>query len=151
MLEGFSTVLCAFFVFCLYRQDLIKNRTYYYATFGCLIAIIFCNVFFYYMAGVSGQGFFAVFLGILHVGALVLTMAYVGGLSVRQIGFEVVQAAEDVRSGGEAKKPVIVPLTREQPKPKDAYVEEERGEREKPRIVIELPKKGDDRGSIPVD
>lgn len=151
MLEGFSTVLCAFFVFCLYRQELIKNRSYYYATFACLIAIIFCNVFFYYMAGVSGQGFFAVFLGILHAAALVLTMAYVGGLSIRQIGFEVKQAADDIQSGGQAKKPVIVPLTKEQPKPKDAYVEEERQQKEKPRIVIELPKKSDEKGSLPVE
>ncbi len=151
MLEGFSTVLCAFFVFCLYRQDLIRNRTYYYATFGCLVLIIFCNVFYYFMGTATGQGLFAIMLGILHAGALILTMAYIGGVSVKQIGFEVVQAAEDIRSGGEAKKPVIVPLTGEKPKPKDAYVEEEREQKEKPRIVIELPKKGDDKGSLPVE
>ncbi len=151
MLEGFTTVIVGFFIFCLYRQDLIKNRTYYYATFACLLGIILFNVFFYFMAGVTGQGFCAVALGILHAGALILTMAYVGGLGIKQIGFEVITAAKDLRSEGEDKKPVIVPLTREQPKPKDAYVEEAKDQAAKPRIVIELPKKPDDKGVLPLE
>jgi hypothetical protein len=141
MLEGFTTVLLAFFIFCLYRQDLIKNRAYYYVTFACFIGIIFANVFYYFMAGVSGQGFFAVVLGVLHLGAFILTMAYIGGVSIRQLATEVKDAAQEVRTGGESKKPVLIPIGKEQPKPKDAYEEEAR--QEKPRIVIELPKKED--------
>jgi len=149
MLEGFTTVIAAFFVFCLYRQDLIKSRTYYYATFACLMGIILFNTFYYFMDNTYGRGFCAIMLGLLHAGALVLTMAYVGGLSLKQMAGEIKDAAEDIRSGGDAKKPVIVPLTGQKPAPKDAYVEEEREQAEKPRIVIELPKKGD--GAIPVE
>jgi hypothetical protein len=150
MIEGLTTVLAAFLVFCLYRQDLIKNRTYFYATFGALLVIIFCQVF-YRITGPAGQVFFAVVLGVLHAGALLLTMAFVGGLSLKEMGREMKDAADEIRTGGEARKPVIVPLSKEQPKPKDAYVEEEREAREKPRIVIELPKKGDDKGTLPVE
>ncbi len=149
MLEGFSTVLMAFFLFCLYRQDLIRNRTYYYATFACLLGIILFNTFYHFMENTYGRGFCAIMLGVLHAGALVLTMAYIGGLSLKTMASEIKEAAEDFRSGGEAKKPVIVPLTGKKPEPKDAYVEEEREQAEKPRIVIELPKKGD--GSIPME
>jgi hypothetical protein len=152
MLEGFTTVLAAFFIFCLYRQDLIRNRTYYYATFACLIAIIFASAFYHYLSGndAYGQGFFAVALGVLHAGGLVLTMAYVGGVSPKAIGKEVLQAADEVRRGPDAAKPVIVPIGKDKPKVKDAYEEEEREQKEKPRIVIELPKR-EDKGSIPVD
>jgi hypothetical protein len=152
MLEGFTTVIVAFFIFCLYRQDLIKHRTYYYATFVVLMAIILFNVFYYFMENTYGRGFCAVMLGLLHAGAMVLTMSYVGGVSPKQIGAEVAKAVDDVRQGPDAKKPVIVPFSGEKPKPKDAYVEEEREQAEKPRIVIELPKKpGDDKGALPID
>lgn len=142
MLEGMTAVLAAFFVFCLAKQELIRNRTYYYATFVCLLLIILFNVFYYFTApATSFQGFCAIGLGVLHAAALILTMAYIGGLSIRQMADEMKDAAQDFRTAGESRKPVIVPLGQDKPRVKDAYEEEEREQREKPRIVIELPKK----------
>lgn len=147
MLEGFSTVLVAFFVFCLYRQDLIRSKRYYYATFGCLILIIFCNVFFYFMSTASGQGVFAILLGILHAAALVLTMAYIGGIGVIQLGQEITHAVRELQPKPETRESPSSPssqndfhppsdLTPQQPEPGEKVPV-----KDQPRVVIELPRK----------
>lgn len=145
MLDGMTTALAIFFVYCLAKQELIKNRTYYYATFVCLLGIIFFNAFFHFFGrdagSTTGQGLCAIALGILHAAALILTMAYVGGITLREMAGQMKEAAEDFRTAGESKKPVIVPLGQDKPRARDAYEVEEREQKEKPRIVIELPKK----------
>lgn len=147
MLEGFSTVLVAFFVFCLYRQDLIRSKKYYYATFGCLILIIFCNVFFYFMSTASGQGIFAILLGLLHVLALILTMAYIGGIGVTQIGQEIAQVVQELQPKPEPRDSSSI----QQPEPDSAQqsapIPEQPGPqvttplKDQPRIIIDLSKK----------
>ncbi len=130
---------------------MIKNRTYYYFTLACLCGIILFNMLFYFLNDTYGRGFCAIMLGVLHLGALLLTMGYVGGLSVKEIGFEVAEAAKDFKAGGDVKKPVIVPLTGQQPTPRaDRAASSNNPDEPKPRIVIELPKKDDDEPKIPL-
>ncbi|MBC7783568.1 MAG: hypothetical protein H7144_06990 [Burkholderiales bacterium] len=156
MLDGLTTVIAAFFLYCLARQDMIKNKTYYYFTFACLLGIVLFSTLYYFLNDVYGRGFCAIVLGVLHVAALLLTMGYVGGVTLRGMAGEMKDAVDDFRAGGDAKKSVIVPLTGQQPAPRTDRVDrpdrtDSSGEAERPRIVIDLPKRDDDKPQIPLE
>ena len=105
---------------------------------------------------VSGQIIIGIFVGLLHLGGMVLTVMYTGGLDGRDVVDEVSDAVHAFRHGGEPRKPKIVPITGQMvnkaaDKPILKNVRDDDDE-PPPRIVIDLPKpKREDSGSLPLD
>jgi len=153
MVDGITLIIGAFFFYSLARPETIKNRTQFMGVFGILIAIVGCYTLHLMLYNSSaGKLFVGILIGLLQLAGLVLSVMYVGGLSAREVGREVISAAKSVRNNepmndvvpaaqahaenraeNHAEKPVEKPVQREPA----AYDEPAL----KPRIVIELPKR----------
>lgn len=139
-LDGMTLLLGTFFFYCLAHPERVRNRTQYWAVFGCLLLIILLYTLRLMLSdNATIQVFAGVMIGLLQAAGLVLTVLYVGGLRPSELASELRDAADEFRRGGEPAKPVIVPLTGEQPKPREEPVPPP-----PPRVVIELPKTGPD-------
>lgn len=140
-LDGMTILLGAFFLYCLAHPERVRYRTQYWASFVVLIAIILLySLRLMLYNSPAGQVFTGVMIGLLQAGGLVLTVMYVGGLRVSEVASELKDAADDFRRAGEPAKPPIVPLTGEQPKPRDEPLAPIPVAPAPPRVVIELPK-----------
>lgn len=116
-LEGVTTVIAAFLLFCFIKPELVKNRTQFMAAFGGLVLIVLLHgltVMAKYPALAVVAG---VFTTLLQVADLILIALFCGGLSFRQFGSDVGRAYEVIRRGEEEKE-VIIPLTGQQPLPR---------------------------------
>jgi hypothetical protein len=158
-LDGLTAILAGFFFYCLAKPAMVKNRTQYWATFACLLLITLCYTLRLMLYNSSaGQVVTGIMIGLLQVGGMLLTVLYVGGLTTRDVADQMKDAYEDFRAGGDARKPVIVPLTGEKPKPRPEEPTTPREEiapvappQPQPRVMIELPKKPDEAGKIPLE
>ena len=144
ILDGMSLLIGAFFFYCLANPSRVKNRTQFWAVFAVLVLIVlFYTLRLMLYNSAAGQVFTGVFIGMLQVAGLVLTVMYAGGLSLRDLGDELSDAADEFRRG-EPAKPVIVPLTGAVPKPKANPMRDEPRinlvQPPPPRVSIELPK-----------
>ncbi|MDB5324473.1 MAG: hypothetical protein JWM57_42 [Phycisphaerales bacterium] len=145
-LDGMTLLLGAFFLYCLAHPDRVRNRTHYWAAFACLLFIILFYVLRLMLYNSpAGQVFSGVMIGMLQAMGLVLTVMYVGGLRPSEVASELRDATDDFRRGGEPAKPVIIPLTGEQPKAKEEPIAPP-----PPRVVIDLPKATPD-GRLPLE
>jgi hypothetical protein len=161
MVDGITLLIGAFFFYSLARPETIKNRTQFMGVFGILVAIVGCYTLHLMLYNSSaGKLFTAVVIGVLQLVGLVLSVMYVGGLSARDVGAQVVSAAKSVRnnepmhnsapmpasaintstetssetfSETHAQKPVEQPVKRAPALADEPTL--------KPRIVIELPRK----------
>lgn len=117
-MDGVITAIIGFIFVCIIFPSLIKNRHQYYAAlFMVLVAFGFDNI-----ARVAGTGRFQDFAAILGtflvIGSVLLLILSAGGLKARDLYADVAKTIEVVRRGGE-KETIIVPMTGEQPKPRD--------------------------------
>ncbi|MGN6628167.1 MAG: hypothetical protein ACTHLN_16225 [Tepidisphaeraceae bacterium] len=145
ILDGISLLIGAFFFYSLAHPERVKNRTQFWAVFAVLILLVlFYTLRLMLYNAPGGQVFTGIFIGLLQVAGLVLTVMYFGGLTVRELGEELTEAADEFRRGGEPAKPRIVPLTGAQPKPRDEPIDVP------PRVSIDLPKSPDEP-RIPLD
>ena len=119
-LDGVTTACLLFLFTCLVIPNFIKNRTQYYAAFGCILGIILMNtlsLMFHNSAGF--QVFGGVVIGFLQFLAVLTLVLCAGGMNVKTLAGEMGHAYEVIRRGEEQKE-VIVPLTGQVPKPKES-------------------------------
>jgi hypothetical protein len=146
-LDGITFILAAYWFYCLAQPERVRKTSQYWLVFYVLILIVILytlRLMLYTSA--AGQVIVAIFIGLLHIAGLVLTVMYSGGLGGREIADNLSEAAHAFNTGGEPRKPKIVPITGQMPKRRDAPDEPP------PRIVIDLPKTPrDDKGSLPLE
>jgi len=149
--DAISALIGVFFFYCLANPQRIKNRTQFWGVFVILLAIIVLytlRLMLYNSAG--GQVFTGVMIGILQFGGMVLTVLYVGGLTVGQMSGQIGDAVEDFR--GKPKVTPIIPLSGDHPPGKyDDPIEAPRYNVEPPRYNIELPKEHPKSPSVDED
>lgn len=109
-LDGVTTVLATFVFVCLIFPSLVKNRAQYYAALVMVVLIILLHALTLILNKVGAFIVPAgVFTGLLQVGALVLLVLSVGGLTARQLAGDMARAYEVMRRG-ETSKEVIIPI-----------------------------------------
>lgn len=143
--DGITLAIAAFFFYCLARPQMVKNRTQFWGVFFALCAIVLLYTLRLMLYNsTAGQVFCGIMIGLVQLGAMILTVLYVGGLTGTELTEQLTEAAVNLKRGDD--RPVIVPLTNEQPKQKyDESGNAPDDEPRPPRIVIDLPKKSDEK------
>ena len=114
-MEGVTTAVVAFIFVCLIWPQLVKEKAQFYAALILVLVVILLDALGH--LGFDGLGrVMYVLAGLVQIVTIVLLVLCVGGLTVRQFGFEVMNTVQTFRRGGE-EKPVIVPTTAEKPAP----------------------------------
>jgi hypothetical protein len=140
-MEGVTTAIVAFLFVCVVFPNLVKNKPQWYAALAAVIVVIFFNALrFAFMESVGLLRFTGFITGMLQIGAILLLVLSTGGLSPRELAGEMKRAYEVIRRGEEEKE-VIIPITGEQPRPREDRVD--RVEREE-RIVLDVPEQRKD-------
>ena len=119
VMEGVTTAIVAFIFACVIFPHLVKNKTQFYGAFAAVLFIILLHSLNTMIGSVGFQVFAGALTGILQVCAIVLLFLAAGGITLRELGAEMSRAYEVIRRG-EDEKTVIVPLTGEMPKPREA-------------------------------
>jgi hypothetical protein len=117
-IDGITTALVAFALFCLIVPSIVKNKAQYYASIACLLAIILLHSLGLMIRASGFVTFSGVATGLLQAAVLLLLVMCVGGLSPRELAGELKGAYEVMRRGSEEKE-VIIPLSGQQPIPRD--------------------------------
>ena len=142
-MEGVTTAIVGFIFVCVVFPHLVKNKAQWYAALAAVVLVILLQT----LGIVFGAGFrtFAAFMtGLLQIGAILLLILSAGGLSPRELAGEMKRAYEVIRRG-EQEKEVIIPITGQQPRPReDRDVRAEAADDE--RIVLEVPRERTDAG-----
>ncbi|MGA2497192.1 MAG: hypothetical protein ABSH20_05595 [Tepidisphaeraceae bacterium] len=118
-MDGINAAVVGYLLLCMVWPQLVKNKAYYYLG---LAAVLLCVVLEAFAACFNpGNMYRAIHaVAILSSGlALVLVVLASGGLSVREFAGEMGNAFDAFRHGEDPGKPVIVPITGEQPKQRD--------------------------------
>lgn len=150
--DGISTIIAAFVVYGRIRPDIVRNRTQYNAVFAALLVIIFCGML-RSMAFNSGwvHSVAGLLAGFAQIVSMIMILACTSGLTIKSLGNELKESAENFRAGTEEKKPVIVPLSTSKPvEPSPVVVPAPSSEPVAPRVRIDLNEKKD-TGSIPLE
>jgi len=119
VMEGVTTAIVGFIFVCVVFPHLVKNKTQFYGAFACVLFIILLHSLNTMIGAVGFQVFAGALTGILQVCAIVLLFLAAGGITLRELGAEMGRAYEVMRRG-ENEKTVIVPLSGEMPKPRQA-------------------------------
>ena len=116
-MQGVTTALVAFIFFCVIFPERVKNSPQFYAALALICGIIILDAL-----GYAIGGKFAVLVyfaeAFLQVGAILLLFLAAGGITWRELRGDMANAFEVIRRGGEEKE-VIIPLTGQQPRPRD--------------------------------
>jgi hypothetical protein len=116
-LDGVTTVLVAFVFFCMAYPDRVKNKPQFYAGFAAVAGIIVVHMLSLIVSSSAGfMTFCAVAVGALQLGAMVLFVLSVGGVSARELAGEMAKSYEVIRRG-ETQKEVIIPIGDQARKP----------------------------------
>ena len=139
-MEGVTTAIVAFLFVCVVFPSLVKNKAQWYAALAAVVFVILLHALRSVFPNNDWlRGFTGFMTGLLQVGAILLLILSVGGLSVRDLAGDMKRAYEVIRRGEEEKE-VIIPLTGEQPRARE---ERDRMDREG-RIVLEVPQERKD-------
>jgi hypothetical protein len=132
-MEGITTAMVAFIFVCIIFPRLVRNHAQFYIAFGLIIVMLFFSS----LAAIVRSDRFWAFVGglngLLQLASLILLVLSTGGLSLGELAGEFKGAFEVLRKGPDADKPVIVPLTGAQPKPRSD------AEPPSPAHTIEMP------------
>ena len=155
-MEGVTTAITLFIFACVAYPKLVQHRPQFYGAFVMLLMIILLhslNV----ALGRESTGFqvFAGFMtGLLQLGAIVLLFLSCGGLTFKELAGDMARAYEVIRRG-EHEKTVIIPITGEQPKPREPSSAEGSLQAEAERVNLPpdagWPQKKSDGSSIPLE
>jgi hypothetical protein len=155
-LGGVTTALVLFIFAALLHPKAIKNKAQFYAGFGAVLVILLVYSVDVMIRRPGFQVFGGALTGLLQLFALVMFFMSAGGMSVGELGEELRGAYEVIRRG-ENEKTVIVPLTGEVPKPREARgtaiapVEGERVDIEGEGGWPPRTEKREDTGSLPLE
>jgi hypothetical protein len=120
-MEGITTAIVAFIFICVIWPHLVKNKTQFYAAFTAVLLIILLSSLSVMIGSASGgfQVFAGAATGLLQLAAIVLLFSGAGGISVKQLTGEMARAYEVMRRG-EEEKTVVIPISGQQPKPRES-------------------------------
>ena len=116
-MEGVTTAIVAFLFAGVIWPHLIKNRVQFYASLIIVAFIIVLDGIARGFAGPGGMKAIYAINALLQVSCIVL-LVLSAGMTVRDLGGEVMHTIDVVRRGGE-KETIIVPLKGQQPKSRD--------------------------------
>ena len=115
-MDGITAAMVGFVFVCIIFPRLVKHTAQFYAAFGLIVLMMLLAS----LAAIFGSEKFTRFAlavgGLMQVASLLLLVLSTGGLSIGELAGEFKGAFEAIRSGGDANKPVIVPLTGERPR-----------------------------------
>ncbi len=118
-MQGVTTALVAFIFFCVVFPDRVKHRPQFYAALAMICSIILLDALAFMISGTAFRVFAYFAIAFLQVGAIVLLFLAAGGLTWRELRDDMTNAFEVIRRGEEQKE-VIIPLTGQQPRRRDA-------------------------------
>lgn len=150
-MHGVTTALVGFLLVCVVFPRLVKNGAQFYAGFGLICLMIFFDAL-----GLAVGGKFAVVMyflnALLQIGAICVLFLAAGGITWRELGGELSNAFEVIRRGEEEKE-IIVPLTGEMPKAREAAPTSSRItlDSEPPSVNRPEQQRSDTGSSIPLE
>jgi len=147
-MEGVTTAIVAFIFACLIWPHIVKNKPQFYSALGMLMIIILFDAIGHMATEGPLHHVMYVLAALLQMLTILLLVLSVGGLTVRQLGFEVQQTIEAIRKGDD--RPVLVPLKGEQPMPRKTE-DEPASTRINLTPDVPPPPKPQDSGSIPLE
>lgn len=144
-MEGVTTAAVVFIFVCIAYPTLIRRRTQYYGAVAAVLLILLLGCLDALIAGEAFHRFFRFMMYLLDFAAVLLLVMCSGGLSPKELFGQMGDAFQELRHGPDRDKPVIVPLTGEQPRPR-ADRSAGAGEAEVPRYTIDA---GENDDAIP--
>lgn len=119
VMQGVTTAITGFILLCLVWPHLVKNKPQFYSSIGLLMVIILFDAIGHMGRdeGSSLSHVMYVLAAILQMLTILILVLCVGGLTPRELAGEVSETIDAIRHG--EQKPVLVPLTGEQPIPKE--------------------------------
>lgn len=118
-MEGVTTAAVVFIFVCITFPRLIRRRTQYYGAVAAVLLILLIGCL-DALIDPKGEGgfhrFFRFMMYLLDFAAVLLLVMCSGGLSPKELFGQMGDAFQELRHGPDADKPVIVPLTGEQPR-----------------------------------
>jgi hypothetical protein len=143
-MEGVTTAIVAFLFVCVVFPNLVKNKPQWYAALAAVVFLILLHALRSIFPGSDWLRAFTGFMtGLLQIAAILLLILSAGGLTVRELAGDLKRAYEVIRRGEEEKE-VIIPISGEQPRPR-----EEREDRVVLEVGAERKEPGDQR--IPLE
>lgn len=115
MLEGVTTVIVGFVLFCVIVPSIVKNKPQFYVGFICILLVILLHALSLMIRTPGFQVFAGLMTGLLQLLAIVAVFLSAGGITVKQLGGELARAYEVIRRGEEEKE-IIIPRSGEMPK-----------------------------------
>ena len=136
-MEGVTTAIVAFLFVCVVFPSLVKNKAQWYAALAAVVLVILLHALRIIFSSPALHAFAGFMTGLLQIGAILLLILSAGGLSARELAGEMKRAYEVIRRGEEEKE-VIIPISGQQPRPR-----EDRQDADE-RIVLEVPRERTD-------
>jgi predicted PurR-regulated permease PerM len=118
-MDGINTAVVGYLLLCMLWPHLVKSKAYYYLSLAAVLLYILLSALGACFAGYGISRAIAVVATLTCGFALVLAVLASGGLTIREFAGEMGSAFDAFRRGEDQDKPVIVPITGEQPKKRD--------------------------------
>lgn len=117
-MQGVTVAIVLFVFFCVIFPTLVKNKPQFYGSLILVFVIILLDALAHVIAA-TGFRMFAYFaIAVLQIFCILILFLAAGGLDIRELGGEVMNAIEVIRRGEEEKE-IIIPRTGQQPKPRE--------------------------------
>jgi len=143
--EGVTAAIVAFVFVCLVFPSLVKNRQQYYAALGAILIVIFLHALGLMIKAAGFIVFEGFITAILQIGAIVMLVLCVGGLTVRDFADDMIEVVRR----GEHEKEVIIPLPPHLQAQKEVRsAEKEDAPRERINLTPDVPP---EKPSIPLE
>ena len=119
-MDGINAAVVGYLLLCMVWPQLVKNKAYYYLGLAAVLLYVVLEAFAACFHRDGNMHAAIHIVAILSSGlALVLVVLASGGLSIREFAGEMGSAFDAFRHGTDPSKPIIVPITGEQPKKRD--------------------------------
>jgi hypothetical protein len=146
-MQGVTTAIVAFIFVCLVYPHLVKSKPQYYAALGLVLVTILFDAIGHMQTEEGGlRHVMYVLAALVQILNIIVLVMCVGGLSMTDLAGEVTNSLEVIRRGDD--RPVLVPLTGEQPKVRD---EQSKAKEDQPAEAPRRPVRPKDDSPIPLD
>ncbi len=121
-MDGINAAVVGYLLLCMVWPQLVKNKAYYYLSLASMLLYVLLMALAACFTGYAISRAIVVVTMLCTGFGLVLAVLASGGLSFREFAGEMGGAFDTFRHGEGHDKPVIVPITGEQPKKRDEDV-----------------------------
>lgn len=118
-MDGINAAIVGYLLLCMVWPQLVRNKAYYYLSLASVLLYVLLSALGECLIGWGLSQAIKVVATLCSGFALVLVVLASGGLSFREFAGEMGGAFDAFRTGESRDKPVIVPITGEQPKARD--------------------------------